>query len=90
MNKKLLIKTKIAAGNEFVSLAQGSLIVAAPLYTNIYALFAQEENLQIPCAVIAEAYHPYHFPPEHKEYSEEPTLQEAADRALATLRPTIN
>ena len=90
INKKLLIKTETAAGDEFVSLAQGSLLVGAPLYTKVYALFAQQENLQIPYAVIAEAYHPDHFPPEHKEFSEEPTLQKAADRALLTLRATIN
>ena len=39
---------------------------------------------------MAEAYHLDHFPPEHKEHSEEPALQEVADRALATLRATIN
>jgi len=90
INKKLLIKTETAAGDQFVSLAQGSLLVGAPLYTKVYALFAQQKNLQIPYAVIAEAYHPEHFPPNHKEFSEEPTLQKAADRALATLRATIN
>ena len=90
INKQLLIKTETAAGDQFVSLAQGSLLVGAPLYTKVYALFAQQKNLQIPYAVIAEAYHPEHFPPNHKEFSEEPTLQKAADRALATLRATIN
>ena len=90
INKKLLSKTETAAGDQFVSLAQGSLLVGAPLYTKVYALFAQQKDLQIPYAVIAEAYHPEHFPPNHKEFSEEPTLQKAADRALATLRATIN
>ena len=90
INKKLLIKTETAAGDEFVSLANGSVLAGAPLYTKVYALFAQQGNRQIPYAVIAEAYHPDHFPPAHEEFSEEPSLQQAADRALMALRATID
>ena len=90
INKKLLIKTETAAGHEFVSLTHGSVLVGAPLYTKVYALFAQRGGLQIPYAVIAEAYHPEHFPPAHEEFSEEPSLQQAADRALMALRATID
>jgi hypothetical protein len=89
INKKLLIKTETAAGAEFLTLAHGSVVVGTPLYTKVYALFAQQDNLLIPYAVIAEAYHPEHFPPAYEEFSEEPTLQRAADRALATLRAMI-
>ena len=90
INKKLLIKTETAAGVEFVSLTHGSVLVGAPLYTKVYALFAQQDGRQIPYAVIAEAYHPEHFPPAHEEFSEEPSLQQAADRALIALRATID
>ncbi len=90
INKKLLIKTETAAGDEFVSLTHGSVLVGAPLYTKVYALFAQQDDRQIPYAVIAEAYHPEHFPPAHEEFSEQPSLQKAADRALMTLRATID
>ena len=90
INKKLLIKTETVAGNEFVSLTHGSVLLGAPLYTKVYALFAQQGGLQIPYAVIAEAYHPEHFPPAHEEFSEEPSLQQAADRALRALRATID
>ena len=90
INKKLLIKTETAAGDEFVSLANGSVLAGAPLYTKVYALFAQQGNRQIPYAVIAEAYHPDHFPPAHEEFSDEPSLQQAADRALMALRATID
>ena len=90
INKKLLIKTETAAGDEFVSLTHGSVLVGSPLYTKVYALFAQQDNRQIPYAVIAEAYHPEHFPPAHEEFSEQPSLQQAADRALLTLRATID
>ena len=90
INKKLLIKTETAAGDEFVSLANGSVLAGAPLYTKVYALFAQQGNRQIPYAVIAEAYHPDHFPPAHEEFSEQPSLQQAADRALMALRATID
>jgi len=90
INKKLLIKTETAAGDEFVSLTHGSVLVGAPLYTKVYALYAQQGGLQIPYAVIAEAYHPEHFPPAHEEFSEEPSLQQAADRALMALRATID
>ena len=90
INKKLLIKTETVAGDEFVSLTHGSVLLGAPLYTKVYALFAQQDGLQIPYAVIAEAYHPEHFPPPHEEFSEQPSLQQAADRALMTLRATID
>ena len=90
INKKLLVKTETAAGDEFESLTHGSVPVGAPLYTKVYALFAQQGGLQIPYAVIAEAYHPEHFPPAHEEFSEEPPLQQAADRALMILRATID
>jgi len=90
INKKLLIKTETAAGDEFVSLTHGSVLIGAPLYTKVYALFAQRGERQIPYAVIAEAYHPEHFPPAHEEFSEEPSLQQAADRALMALRATID
>jgi hypothetical protein len=90
INKKLLIKTEIAAGDEFVSLTHGSVVVGAPLYTKVYALLAQQGNRQTPYAVIAEAYHPEHFPPAHEEFSEEPSLHQAADQALMALRATIN
>ena len=90
INKKLLIKTETTAGDEFVSLSHGSVRVGAPLYTKVYALFAQLGDRQIPYAVIAEAYHPEHFPPAHEELSEQPSLKQAADRALATLRATID
>ena len=66
------------------------MLVGTPLYTNVYTFFAQQESLQIPYAIIAEAYHLDHFPPESKEHSGEPALQEATDRALTTLRATIN
>ena len=89
INKKLLIKTETAAGDEFVSLTHGSVLVGAPLYTKVYALFAQQGGLQVPYAVIAEAYHPEHFPPAHEEFSEEPSLQQAAERALSALYSTI-
>ena len=88
INKKLLIKTETAAGDEFVSLTHGSLLIGAPLYTKVYALFAQRGERQIPYAVIAEAYHPEHFPPAHEEFSEEPSRQQAAERALMALRAT--
>ena len=90
INKKLLIKTETAAGDEFVSLTHGSVLVGSPLYTKVYALLAQQDNRQIPYAVIAEAYHPEHFPPAHEEFSEQPSLHQAADRALMTLRATID
>jgi len=90
INKKLLIKTETAAGNEFVNLTHDSVLVGAPLYTKVYALFAQQDDVQIPYAVIAEAYHPEHFPPAHEEFSEEPSLHQAADRALMALRVTID
>ncbi len=90
INKKLLIKTETAAGDEFVSLSHGSVLVGSPLYTKVYALFAQQDDRQIPYAVIAEAYHPEHFPPAHEEFSEQPSLQKAADRALMTLHATID
>ena len=90
INKKLLIKTETVAGDEFVSLTHGSVLLGAPLYTKVYALFAQQDGRQIPYAVIAEAYHPEHFPPAHEEFSEQPSLQQAADRALMTLRATID
>jgi hypothetical protein len=90
INKKLLIKTETAAGGEFVSLTHGSVLIGAPLYTKVYALFAQRGDRQMPYAVIAEAYHPEHFPPAHEEFSEEPSLQQAADRALMILRATID
>ena len=90
INKKLLIKTETAAGKEFVKLADGTVTVGAPLYTRVYVLFAQQGELQIPYAVIAEAYHPEHFPPVHEELSLEPSLQQAAERALASLRVTID
>ena len=69
INKKLLVKTETAAGDEFESLTHGSVPVGAPLYTKVYALFAQQGGLQIPYAVIAEAYHPEHFPPAHEAVS---------------------
>ena len=90
INKKLLIKTETAAGDQFVSLTHGSVQVGAPLYTKVYALFAQQDSRLIPYAVIAEAYHPEHYPPAHEEFSEEPSLQQAADRALMALRATID
>ena len=90
INKKLLIRTETVAGDEFVSLTHGSVLLGAPLYTKVYALFAQQDGRQIPYAVIAEAYHPEHFPPAHEEFSEQPALQQAADRALMTLRATID
>ena len=90
INKKLLIRTETVAGDEFVSLTHGSVLLGAPLYTKVYALFAQQDGLQIPYAVIAEAYHPEHFPPAHEEFSEQPSLQQVADRALMTLRATID
>jgi hypothetical protein len=89
INKKLLIKTETAAGDEFVSLTHGSVLVGAQLYTKVYALFAQQGGLQVPYAVIAEAYHPDHFPPAHEEFSKEPSLQQAAERALSALYSTI-
>ena len=73
-----------------MTLANGSVLAGVPLYTKVYALFAQQGNRQIPYAVIAEAYHPDHFPPAHEEFSEEPSLQQAADRALMALRATID
>ena len=90
INKKLLIKTETAAGDEFMSLTHGSVLVGSPLYTKVYALFAQQDGRQIPYAVIAEAYHPAHFPPAHEEFFAQPSLQQAADRALMTLRATID
>ena len=90
INKKLLIKTETAAGDEFVTLTNGSVPAGAPLYTRVYALSAQQANRHIPYAVIAEAYHPEHFPPAHEEFSEQPSLQQAANRALAVLRATID
>ena len=90
INKKLLIKTETAAGDEFVTLTNGSVQVGAPLYTKVYALFAQQDGRQIPYAVIAEAYHPEHFPPAHEDFSKESSLQQAADRALMALRATID
>ena len=90
INKKLLIKTETTAGDEFVNLTHGSVQVGAPLYTKVYALFAQQDSRQIPYAVIAEAYHPEHYPPAHEEFSKEPSLQQAADRALMALRATID
>ena len=90
INKKILIKTETAAGAEFVSLTHGSVLAGVPLYTKVYALFAQQGNRQIPYAVIAEAYHPEHFPPAHEEFSKESSLQQAADRALMALRATID
>ena len=89
INKKLLVNTGTAAGDEFVSLTHGSVLVGAPLYTKVYALLAQQGGLQVPYAVIAEAYHPEHFPPAHEEFSEEPSLQQAAERALSALYSTI-
>ena len=89
MNKKLLIKTATAAGEDLVRLTHGSVLGRAPRYTKVYALFAQQGGLQVPYAVIAEAYHPEHFPPAHEEFSEEPSLQQAAERALSALYSTI-
>ena len=66
-----------------------ALCSGAPLYTKVYALFAQQGNRQY-LRVIAEAYHPDHFPPAHEEFSEQPSLQQAADRALMALRATID
>jgi len=89
INKKLLIETETFAGETFVSLTQGSVDIGASLYTKVYALFAQKGDLHIPYAVIAEAYHPEHSPPANEEFSDEPSLQQAAERALSALYSTI-
>lgn len=85
INKKLLIKTEIPANRAFVSLANGTTTEGTPLFTKVYALFAETSDSSLPYAVIAEAYHPAHFPPVHEEVSEQPQLREAAERALEKL-----
>lgn len=91
INKKLLIKTEVPANAAFVALSKGTVPTGTALYTKVYALFAQsvatdtEQPRAIPYAVIAEAYHPEHFPPVHEEISEAPELREAAQRVLEHL-----
>lgn len=85
INKKLLIKTEVPANDSFVALANGTTTVGTPLFTKVYALFAESSNSSIPYAVIAEAYHPAHFPPVHEEVTEQPSLRVAAERALKGL-----
>lgn len=89
INKKLLIKTETPAGKAFLTLTADTVSLGAPLYTKVYALFAQNGDQEIPYAVIAEAYHPDHFPPTHEEVSDEPHLQASAQRALASLRAAL-
>ena len=85
INKKLLIKTEVPANDSFVALANGTTTVGTPLFTKVYALFAETSDSSIPYAVIAEAYHPAHFPPVHEEVIEQPSLRVAAERALKQL-----
>ena len=85
INKKLLIKTEVPANEAFVALANGTTTVSTSLFTKVYALFAETSDSSIPYAVIAEAYHPAHFPPVHEEVTEQPSLREAAERALKRL-----
>lgn len=86
INKKLLIKTEVPATDAFVALTKGTVPAGAPLFTKVYVLFAEGDNRSIPYAVIAEAYHPAHFPPVHEEVTERPELRQAAERALQKLR----
>lgn len=85
INKKLLIKTEVPASEAFVALAKGTTTVGTPLFTKVYALFVETHRNSMPYAVIAEAYHPAHFPPVHEEITEQPPLREAAERALKKL-----
>lgn len=85
INKKLLIKTEIPANQAFVALANGTTTEGTPLFTRVYALFAVTNGISKPYAVIAEAYHPAHFPPVYEEVTEQPSLREAAERALKRL-----
>ena len=85
INKKLLLKTEIPASEAFVALTRGTVHQGAPLFTKIYALFAETNDSSTPYAVIAEAYHPTHFPPVHEEVTEQPELRAAAERALKKL-----
>jgi hypothetical protein len=85
INKKLLIKTEVPANEAFVALANGTTTRGTPLFTKVYALFAEKSDSSIPYAVIAEAYHPAHFPPVHEEVTEQPSLRVAAERALKGL-----
>lgn len=85
INKKLLIKTELPATDAFVALSKGTVPEGAPLFTKVYVLFAETNNRSIAYAVIAEAYHPAHFPPIHEEVTERPELRNAAERALQKL-----
>lgn len=85
INKKLLIKTEVPANEAFVALANSTTTVGTPLFTKVYALFAETRDSSMPYAVIAEAYHPAHFPPVHEEVTEQPELHEAAERVLQKL-----
>ena len=85
INKKLLIKTEIPANDAFVALANGTTAAGTPLFTKVYVLYVESNGSSLPYAVIAEAYHPAHFPPVHEEVSKQPALREAAERALKRL-----
>lgn len=85
INKKLLIKTEVPASDTFVVLAKTTVTEGSPLFTKVYALFAETDTGSTPYAVIAEAYHPAHFPPVHEEVTQQPELRAAAERALKKL-----
>ena len=86
INKKLLIKTEIPATAAFIALARGTVGEGQNLFTKVYALYAETRHVSLPYAVIAEAYHPAHYPPVHEEVTEIADLKEAAQRALKTLQ----
>lgn len=85
INKKLLIKTEVPANAAFAALANGTARKGSLLFTKVYALFAETNGSSTPYAVIAEAYHPAHFPPVHEEVTQQPKLREAAERVLQKL-----
>ncbi len=85
INKKLLVKTEVPANETFVALAKGTATLGTPLFTKVYALFAETDQQTILYAVIAEAYHPAHFPPVNEEVTERSELHQAAERALKKL-----
>jgi hypothetical protein len=85
INKKLLIKTEVPANAAFVALANGTARKGSLLFTKVYALFAETNGSSTPYAVIAEAYHPAHFPPVHEEVTQQSKLREAAERVLQKL-----
>ena len=44
INKKLLIKTEVPANEAFVALANGTTTLGTPLFTKVYALFAETSD----------------------------------------------